>query len=167
MLRRTFTLTFFTLALIGFLQGIPSLQAASLYAPNLSSDLIQQRLRDALQNFPRSPATPDPDAQIPPTDSPNPNTNPQDEDEDGVLNAQDNCPNVANLNQDDSDQDEIGDACDTQLPVNPPPRFEGFPDPPTTCSLHAGEGNASRMSIVFFLLPALLAIRCRKNYSRN
>jgi hypothetical protein len=35
-----------------------------------------------------------------------------DTDGDGVCNAVDNCPTVANLNQADSDNDGIGDACE-------------------------------------------------------
>lgn len=35
-----------------------------------------------------------------------------DDDRDGVENVQDNCPNIANINQADSDADTIGDLCD-------------------------------------------------------
>ena len=35
-----------------------------------------------------------------------------DRDEDGVLDANDNCPGVSNENQDDSDADGVGDACE-------------------------------------------------------
>jgi hypothetical protein len=41
-----------------------------------------------------------------------------DTDTDGVLDGVDNCENVANADQDDSDQDEIGDACD-DTPFSP------------------------------------------------
>jgi hypothetical protein len=37
---------------------------------------------------------------------------PLDSDNDGVVNASDNCPQVANANQADADQDSIGDVCD-------------------------------------------------------
>jgi hypothetical protein len=41
-----------------------------------------------------------------------PDANPADLDSDGVLNAQDNCPNRTNADQHDEDHDAIGDACD-------------------------------------------------------
>ena len=41
-----------------------------------------------------------------------PDANPADLDGDGVLNAQDNCPNRTNADQHDEDHDAIGDACD-------------------------------------------------------
>ena len=40
------------------------------------------------------------------------NDQPADADGDGVPDAQDNCPSVANSNQSDSDGDSVGDACD-------------------------------------------------------
>lgn len=36
----------------------------------------------------------------------------EDSDQDGLVNADDNCPNVSNQNQADSDDDGVGDACD-------------------------------------------------------
>ena len=41
----------------------------------------------------------------------------QDIDNDGVLNAQDNCPTVANRDQRDDDGDGIGDVCDPRYCV--------------------------------------------------
>jgi hypothetical protein len=46
---------------------------------------------------------------------------PVDTDGDGVTDAKDNCVNVANPDQKDSDGDDIGDACDTPNPPNPTP----------------------------------------------
>jgi hypothetical protein len=40
------------------------------------------------------------------------NEQPTDTDSDGVPDAQDNCPTIANSNQTDSDGDGVGDACD-------------------------------------------------------
>jgi hypothetical protein len=40
-------------------------------------------------------------------------TNPNDTDGDGISNGMDNCPDVANADQSDSDRDGVGDACDT------------------------------------------------------
>ena len=49
---------------------------------------------------------------------------PADADEDGVLDDEDNCPLHANLNQEDSDLDDIGDACDDLTFL-----FSGFFEP--------------------------------------
>ena len=38
-----------------------------------------------------------------------------DTDEDGVLDQDDNCPNTANVNQEDQDNDNIGDVCDEDI----------------------------------------------------
>jgi len=35
-----------------------------------------------------------------------------DDDQDGILNAEDNCPSMANTDQEDADGDTVGDACD-------------------------------------------------------
>ena len=49
---------------------------------------------------------------------------PPDADKDGVPDAIDNCPLLANLDQADADRDGIGDACDDELG---PPRFADVP----------------------------------------
>jgi large repetitive protein len=73
----------------------------------------------------RSPAPSGPTAPGPSTPSPQPNPKTEtpvvlDADNDGVLDASDNCPTVANADQADTDGDGIGDACDT-CPSTPNP----------------------------------------------
>jgi hypothetical protein len=47
---------------------------------------------------------------------------PPDADRDGVLDANDNCPDNANSDQADGDGDGVGDACDSLPPGNVPPK---------------------------------------------
>ena len=63
-----------------------------------------------------------------------------DQDKDGVLDAGDNCPTVANADQKDSDNDGIGDACSLTLPL--PTGQAGSPAP----GVVAGEGSATTTS---------------------
>jgi large repetitive protein len=75
---------------------------------------------------------------------------PTDTDGDGVLNATDNCPNVANPTQADSDGDGLGDACDT---VQPPPQ-------PVLCG--AGVATAAlTLSLCWMLVGASRVTRRR------
>lgn len=53
--------------------------------------------------------------------APPPPPPPPDQDKDGVPDASDNCPTVANPSQSDADKDGVGDACDTSQPPPPPP----------------------------------------------
>lgn len=54
-----------------------------------------------------------------------------DTDKDGVSNAYDNCPNNANADQKDSDNDGIGDACETNADTD----GDGVPDASDNCPL--------------------------------
>lgn len=60
------------------------------------------------------PASPTPTPSASPSATPTPTPSP-DADLDGVLDESDNCPDVVNPSQGDSDGDELGDACD--LPI--------------------------------------------------
>ena len=65
--------------------------------------------KDAAGNIDASPATR--------TFTPSGGGSGTDTDGDGILDADDNCPNVANAGQADTDGDGIGDACDTPTPT--------------------------------------------------
>ena len=79
---------------------------------------------------PTDTAAPPPSPVAPtatPTPGPTPTPTPTDLDSDGVPNASDNCPNVANPDQVDTDADGQGDACD------PDDDNDGVPDAIDKC----------------------------------
>ena len=58
----------------------------------------------------------------PPTTVKNPKGKPiKDADKDGIPDTMDNCPNVYNPDQKDSNANGVGDACDVVTPPPPPP----------------------------------------------
>jgi hypothetical protein len=69
-----------------------------------------------------------------------------DYDRDGIINIKDNCPNVPNYNQADTDADGIGDTCDTN---------EGRITEKYTWLPWVGMGLASIVVIVLFVFTAM------------
>ena len=71
---------------------------------------------------------------------------PPDADNDGVPDASDNCPAVANADQADADHDGVGDACDTPDDPPPPPApdadGDGVPDASDNCPAVANADQA-------------------------
>lgn len=77
-----------------------------------------------LFGFVEPPPPPPPPVEKPkPIEPPPP---PPDRDEDGIPDARDNCPDVANPNQQDIDRDGIGTACETTREIPPPPPLPKF-----------------------------------------
>ena len=66
----------------------------------------------------------------------NPNPPPPDDDKDGINNDSDNCPNMANPDQKNTDGDSLGDVCD------PDDDNDGVPDDADSCPLIANIGDS-------------------------
>lgn len=69
---------------------------------------------------PTPTSIPEPDPTSTPTPTPTPSNSPtpipsDDSDGDGISDSEDNCPNVANPDQADSDENGLGNACDKKL----------------------------------------------------
>lgn len=86
-------------------------------------------------------------------------TIPNDEDGDGWENGEDNCLNITNPEQTDSDGDGLGDACDTDIALTEPQRFQGFDQEPMTCLFKIQSGTPDHsLPILLGLGIALLAV---------
>jgi hypothetical protein len=88
----------------------------------------------------KRPATPPTDPNTPPPEEPTP----PDADSDGVLDASDNCPTVANADQSDGDGDDKGDACDA-CPAESNPG--ATPCTPGLASLDLGDNQVCAFAI--------------------
>ena len=91
----------------------------------------------------------------PPVDpSPLPSESPfGDNDNDGIINANDNCPNNFNPGQQDADADGLGDACDNQFHINADLLFlKGGGDVSSSCSLISAATTPTSGASIFLLL---------------
>jgi hypothetical protein len=95
----------------GAAEGIDAVEASFV-----ASDGVVRRSGRALVTWSAAP-TPEPTVLPAPTATPSP---PKDTDRDGVPDASDNCPEVANAGQADDDGDKVGDACDVLPPGDAP-----------------------------------------------
>jgi hypothetical protein len=97
----------------GAAEGVDAIEA-SYVAP----DTVRRLSRQARVTWAPAPA-PVPTASPLPTPTPTA-APPKDSDRDGIPDATDNCPEVANPGQADADRDEVGDACDVLPPGDAP-----------------------------------------------
>lgn len=90
-----------------------SLVRVDMLTPQTASYEIDRNLFGFVEPPPPAPEPPPKPAAPPPP--------PPDTDGDGVPDARDNCPEVANPDQRDIDRDGIGTACETEKEIPPPP----------------------------------------------
>jgi len=91
---------------------------------------------------------------------------PGDTDADGVANAADNCPSVANAGQEDADGDGVGDACDNCVDVDNADQADadsdGIGDACDAggggCSLTTGSSAGNGLSLALLSLGTLMGI---------
>ncbi len=95
-----------------------SFDGIELKLPSTVTALSEVRVYNACVEIPGTePPEPPPDCSTVPSPSP-PGFCTVDTDGDGRVNEIDNCPDVANANQADSDGDGVGDVCDTTTPTD-------------------------------------------------
>jgi len=91
-----------------------------------------------------------------------------DNDNDGVLDAADNCPNVANPDQIDADNDASGDACDAVDAGSEAARALDQADPSATLPLTgASDSEVSVWALVLVATGAALVIASRRRHTRT
>jgi len=76
----------------------------------------------------------------------------EDNDNDGISNSEDNCPDTYNPSQEDSNNDGIGDACETPSPYDPPDNDEDFLSIPG-------------FTFLFVLTSLFIAVIARKRFN--
>lgn len=96
-----------------------------------------------------------------------PPADPNDVDGDGVPNASDNCPSIANPDQADSDHDGIGDACDpTSQGTNPGdtggPTVDLDSGSASACSLSQAGNLSGLFGSLLFAIPSLAGLGFRR-----
>lgn len=84
----------------------------------------------------------------------------EDTDNDTIPNGSDNCPDVSNFNQLDTDGDGLGDVCDPNPSVGVVPQVQG-----SGCSLHVeGKWNALSLAMILFNAGLLGILRRQKKF---
>lgn len=86
----------------------------------------------------------------PPPPPPAPPAPPPDKDKDNVPDMQDNCPDKANSDQTDIDQNGVGDACQTTTPIPPTPPPPPPPRPPEFTMKYIGTFGSPTNPIATF-----------------
>jgi len=119
--------------------GVPDFIDNCLNDPNPSqADSDNDNIGDACDSSPGGPGgddDDDDDSDVTPGDDDDDSGMENDQDGDGVDDDEDNCPETANADQQDTDGDNIGDACD------PDDDNDGVNDPDDNCPLIGNAGQ--------------------------